>query len=94
VSHHVESSGRRTLSNRQSRFTPAAQETLAQGNAHPWRLNSRDTVPQEKEPMSRKMQKKRHFFPDALSKENPWPAFLPVRLVYFLSGDIGLLSRR
>jgi hypothetical protein len=34
------------------------------------------------------------FFPDAVSKENPWPTFLPVRLAYFFSGDIGLLSRR
>ena len=62
MSHHVASSGRRTLSKRQSRFTPAAQETLAHGNTHPWRLNSRDTVPQEKESTSRKMPKKRHFF--------------------------------
>jgi hypothetical protein len=94
MNHHVESSGRRTLSNRQSRFIPAAQETLAHGNTLPWRLNSRDTVPQEKEPTSRKMPKKRHFFPDTLSKENPWPTFQPVKLVYFFSGDIGILSRR
>src|SRR2546423_6363750 len=37
---HVASSGRRTLSNRQSRFTPAAQVTLARGNTYPQRCNS------------------------------------------------------
>jgi hypothetical protein len=38
--------------------------------------------------------RRKGIFPDGLSKENPWPTFLPVKLVYFFSGDVGLLSRR
>src|SRR5215510_15836611 len=70
---HVESSGRRTPSNRQARFTPAVQGTLSWGHTHPQRLNSRGTVSQETAPAARKMQKQRHFFPALLSKEHPWP---------------------
>src|SRR5215831_7994654 len=93
--HHVESSGRRTPRNRQSRFTPAAQVTLSWGNTHPWRLNASWHCTTRKRTSSKANAEEKTFFPDATSKETQWPTFCrwgwftfsAMILAYFLAGD-------
>src|SRR5215475_10371006 len=92
--HHVESSGRRTPRNRKSRFTPAVQVTLSWGNTHPWRLNAAWHCTTRKRTSTKENAEKSLCFPLSTAEGELMASFMPVRLVYFLTDDIGLLFRR
>src|SRR5215510_5406022 len=91
---HVESSGRRTPSNRQSRFTPAVQGTLILGQYASSEAQLSGHCITRNSTSGKENAEAKTFFSCIAEQRAPMAYFMPVRLVYFLTDDFGSLFGR